>query len=163
MKKRATNQIYIAYGSNMDLGQMEYRCPGARVIGKTTLDGWRLAFMGRPGNAHATILPDPGSRTPVVVWGISERNEAALDIYEGVRGGYYYKEYLTVTVDGTTYEDALVYIMSDNPYNHPHPQYVKGILRGYRDAGIPVWPVYQALNDAVSMQGQIRQIRKGMK
>lgn len=154
MTKRATNQIYIAYGSNMDLGQMEYRCPGARVIGKSTLEGWRLAFQGSPGNAHATILPDPEESTPVVVWSISAANEASLDLYEGVRGGYYRKEYLPVTVGGTTYEGALVYIMRQNPYNLPAPRYVEGILRGYEVAGIKGWPVYKAMATAAANLGK---------
>ena len=154
MKKRATNQIYISYGSNMDLGQMEVRCPGARVIGKSTLEGWQLAFMGRRGNAHATILEEPGASTPVVVWAISEAHEANLDFYEGVRGGYYRKAYMPVTVDGKTYKDALVYIMTPNPYNLPSRHYVEGILRGYKVAGIQTRPVYNALVTAVDLQGK---------
>lgn len=153
MNNRVNNRIYIAYGSNMNLEQMDYRCPGARIIGATTLEGWSLAFMGRPGNAHATILEEPGASTPVLVWAISERHEAVLDIYEGVRGGYYYKHYIPVTVDGKTYADALVYIMNPNPYNIPTTHYVSGILQGYKDAGIKTDPVYKALSTATALQG----------
>lgn len=148
------DRAMIAYGSNMNLDQMAYRCPGSRVIGKTTLDGWRLAFQGRPGNAHANILEDPDAGTPVLVWAISEAHEASLDIYEGVRGGYYYKHYLPVTVDGKTYKDALVYLMSPNPYNMPGQMYLNGILQGYEDAGIQMWPVYEALKTAAARIGQ---------
>ena len=38
---------YIAYGSNMNLEQMEYRCPGATVTGKGWLQDHRLFFAGR--------------------------------------------------------------------------------------------------------------------
>lgn len=155
MKERATkNRVYISYGSNMDLEQMAYRCPGARVIGKSTLEGWRLAFMGRPGNAHATILEEEGASTPVLVWAINEAHEAALDRYEGVRGGYYFKHYLPVKVGRKTYKDALVYIMSPNPYNLPTVGYVRGILQGYDSADIQAWPVFQALKTADANKGK---------
>ena len=41
MKKR-----YIAYGSNMDEGQMAHRCPTARLLGQTEVEGYRLLFKG---------------------------------------------------------------------------------------------------------------------
>lgn len=154
MTERATNRVYIAYGSNMDIGQMAFRCPGARVLGRSELEGWRLAFRGRPGNANATIQPEAGARTPVLVWAISERHEATLDIYEGVEGGYYYKHYLPVTVDGRTYEGALVYIMTPQPYNLPSRRYFDGIAAGYRDAGIGPGPLHAALETARELQGK---------
>ena len=148
------DRAMISYGSNINISQMAYRCPGAKVIGTTTLRGWRLAFMGRPGNAHATILPDPDASTPVLLWTITEADEVALDRYEGVRGGYYTKEYLTVRVGGKTYENALVYIMSPNPYNRPHPSYVVTILNGYRQAGFYTQPLVDALNYAYEHEGE---------
>lgn len=154
MSKRATNRIYIAYGSNMNLEQMAYRCPGARIIGTASLDGWELAFMGRPGNAHATILERPGASTPVLVWAISEAHEAALDLYEGVRGGYYYKHYMPVKVGRKTYKDALVYIMSSQPYNLPGINYLEGIWKGYQDAGIEIGPIEAALKTAGKQRGK---------
>lgn len=39
---------YFAYGSNMNLDQMEYRCPDAEVVENVRLEGYRLAFCGRP-------------------------------------------------------------------------------------------------------------------
>lgn len=154
MKNRATlDRVYIAYGSNLNREQMAQRCPGARIIGKSSLEGWRLAFMGRPGNAHATILKETGSMTPVLVWAISAEHEAALDIYEGVRGGYYRKEYMTITARSKTYKNALVYIMTPNPYNLPSPQYVGGIIQGYDDAGFHIRPVARAMATATALHG----------
>ena len=156
MKKRATSRIYISYGSNMDLDQMAYRCPGAEVLGKSVLEGWRLAFMGRAGNAHATILPEQGASTPVVVWAITPEHEAALDRYEGVSGGYYRRHFLPVKVEGKTHRDALVYLMNPQPYNLPTPRYLLGIQEGYRAADIHPDPLYTALHDAAERQGQWR-------
>ena len=41
-----TAKKYIAYGSNMNIEQMERRCPGARVAGKGWLKDHRLFFAG---------------------------------------------------------------------------------------------------------------------
>ena len=57
MKKR-----YIAYGSNMDEGQMAYRCPTARLLGQTEVEGYRLLFKGSLTGAYATIEPQEGGR-----------------------------------------------------------------------------------------------------
>lgn len=36
---------YFAYGSNMNLDQMAYRCPAASVVENVRLDGYRLTFV----------------------------------------------------------------------------------------------------------------------
>ena len=36
---------YFAYGSNMNLDQMAYRCPAASVVEKVKLEGYRLTFL----------------------------------------------------------------------------------------------------------------------
>ena len=51
-------RYYFAYGSNMNLEQMKYRCPAAEVVENVRLENYRLAFRGRaPGNGVATVLP----------------------------------------------------------------------------------------------------------
>ena len=52
-------RYYFAYGSNMNLEQMKYRCPAAEVVENVRLEDYRLAFRGRaPGNGVATVLPE---------------------------------------------------------------------------------------------------------
>ena len=53
-------KLYIAYGSNMDEGQMAYRCPTARLLGQTEVEGYRLLFKGSLTGAYATIEPQEG-------------------------------------------------------------------------------------------------------
>ena len=56
------DRYYFAYGSNMNLEQMKYRCPAAEVVENVRLENYRLAFRGRaPGNGVATVLPEKGS------------------------------------------------------------------------------------------------------
>lgn len=54
--------LYFAYGSNMNLDQMEYRCPSAQVVGNVRLEDYRLTFCSHnPDRGVATILPETGS------------------------------------------------------------------------------------------------------
>ena len=38
-------RLYIAYGSNINLEQMAYRCPNSKVIGKEMLKGYELELI----------------------------------------------------------------------------------------------------------------------
>ena len=57
------NTLYFAYGSNINLGQMEYRCPDASVVGPVVLEGWELLFrrggfatMSGRGQSRSVVL-----------------------------------------------------------------------------------------------------------
>ena len=39
-------KLYIAYGSNLNLGQMKYRCPTAKVAGTSEIKDYKLLFRG---------------------------------------------------------------------------------------------------------------------
>lgn len=140
MKKR----LYIAYGSNLNIGQMKWRCPGAKVVAKSWIHDHRLVFQGRAFGAHANIIPAKGYDVPVVIWEITADNERALDRYEGVKGGYYTKETMEVEVAGKM-KKALVYIMTPNPYGIPADTYLQCIAEGYRDFNLDM----RVLNNAV--------------
>ena len=137
-------QPYIAYGSNLDLAQMKFRCPTAKPIAKGLLPDHRLVFQGTPRGAHANVIPEKGQKVPIAIWEIGPRDEAALDIYEGVRGGYYTKEYMTVEVNGEQ-QEALIYIMTPHDFGIPADHYLGIIAQGYRDFNLPV----SYLNEAV--------------
>lgn len=140
MKKR----LYIAYGSNLNTEQMAWRCPGAKVLAKSWLHDYRLVFQGRRFGAHANVIPEAGQDVPVVIWEIDRYDEMALDRYEGVKGGYYTKETMKVEVNGKMRE-ALIYIMTPNPYGIPDDFYLETIAKGYADFNLDV----RILNDAV--------------
>ena len=55
--------LYFAYGSNINLDQMAYRCPAAQVVGPVVLEGYELLFRGNAsGNGVATIKPKEGQQ-----------------------------------------------------------------------------------------------------
>ena len=104
-------KYYIAYGSNMDEGQMAIRCPQARLIGKSEVNDYELLFKGSKSGAYATIEPKQGSKVPVLIWKITPADEFSLDRYEGYPN-FYYKKDLEVSVNGKPIK-AMVYIMDE--------------------------------------------------
>ena len=139
-------KLYLAYGSNLNLGQMAYRCPDSQVAGMAQLPGYRLLFRGRPGNAHATIEESAGYTVPVLLWRVSVRDEALLDRYEGYP--YYYdKVQIPVELDGKTVS-AMAYVMQPGfDLNKPSPSYLHTIREGYQAAGFDQAVLDQALED----------------
>lgn len=128
------SKIYLAYGSNLNLKQMAYRCPTAKVLGSITLDGYQLLFRGCNGGAVATVEKHEGGSVPVLLWKILPRDEAALDRYEGWPR-LYRKEMVTAQFDGNPVE-AMVYIMNEGrQLGGPGLFYYDTIMDGYLDAG----------------------------
>lgn len=142
-------KLYISYGSNLDKGQMRFRCPTAKAIAKSWLHDYRLVFQGHPYGAHANVIPAKGYEVPVAIWEITEADEWALDRYEGVSGGYYTKEIMEVEVDGEMRE-ALIYIMTPNPYGIPTRGYLDTIARGYEDFNFPTFILREAMEHSAS-------------
>ena len=88
--------LYFAYGSNINLEQMSYRCPTAQVVGPVTLEGYELLFRGNArGSGVATIAPKEGHQVHGVLWKITRACETSLDFYEGYPR-LYEKEPVTV-------------------------------------------------------------------
>ena len=91
-------RLYIAYGSNLNLEQMAFRCPTAKVVGKSELKDYELLFRGGRRGAVATVEPKAGSTVPVLVWEIQKKDEASLDLYEGYPN-FYDKQMLEIELD----------------------------------------------------------------
>lgn len=80
-------QLYIAYGSNMNHGQMRMRCPNATFIGTARLLGWQLVFRN-----VADIERTQKGTVPVALWLTTSECRHALDRYEGAPS-FYDREY----------------------------------------------------------------------
>lgn len=138
-------KLYIAYGSNMDEGQMAYRCPTARLLGAAEVEGYRLLFKGSLTGAYATIEPQEGGRVPVLLWEIGEADEASLDRYEGYPS-FYYKKDLTVRLDGQEVT-AMAYIMDERRrLGRPSGAYYGVLERAYGKFGFPMETLRAALD-----------------
>lgn len=142
-------RLNIAYGSNLNLQQMDSRCPTAKVYGKGMLKDYRLLFKGTPGNAYATIEPFKGGEVPVLVWELQPKDEQALDFYEGFPS-FYYKKDLKVELESRETVTAMVYIMTDKikdriHINLPSQSYLKTVEAGYIAAGFDKVFIEEAL------------------
>jgi len=142
-----TNKVYLAYGSNLNLEQMAYRCPYATVLGAAELSGYKLLFRGGKNGAVATVEPTEDGSVPVLLWEITPRDEEALDRYEGYPH-FYRKETVTVPLDGRPLE-AMVYIMNEgHPLGIPSEYYLNTILEGYASAGFDRVILGKAVRDS---------------
>lgn len=142
-------RYYIAYGSNLSVGQMACRCPDARIIGTAVIEDYALLFKG-----CATIEPKQGKKVPVLIWEISPSDEKSLDRYEGYPS-FYYKKDMTLTVKMTETDarrelTAMVYIMDErHRLASPTGYYYKVLAEGYEDFGFDKAILEQALADSI--------------
>lgn len=136
MEKR----YYLAYGSNLNIRQMQYRCPTARVIGTALIPDYRLLFRGSKTGAYLTIEPAKGHSVPVGVWEVGPLDERALDRYEGCPS-FYYKKEMKLPIEGirtgkVRLRDAFVYIMhEERPISIPSTSYLTTCWIGYENFG----------------------------
>ena len=147
MKKET---LYIAYGSNLNLTQMAYRCPTAEVIGTSEMKDYELLFRGSRSSAVATVEPLIGARIPVLLWKIRPQDELALDRYEGYPN-FYRKELFPVELGGRSV-NAMVYLMNDGrPFGAPSDYYLNTILEGYHSAGFDTEFLEQAVEKSIQL------------
>lgn len=137
MSRKSNKKLYVAYGSNLHLQQMAYRCPEAKVYGTGVLKNYSLTFWGSwYRNGVATVLPDADTDVPVAVWKISSRDEENLDRYEGWPH-LYRKEDVEVLMDDGSVVTCMVYLMNENGMRPclPSDGYYNTIATGYRSFG----------------------------
>ena len=133
-----TKRYYAAYGSNLNIKQMNIRCPDAKIVGTSWINDYELCYKGSKTGAYLTIEKAKGEQVPIGVWEVTETDEKALDRYEGYPAFYYKKEMtLPVKETGTGVlkkRKCFIYIMhEDRPYGRPTDSYVGTVLRGYID------------------------------
>ena len=114
---------YFAYGSNMNVAQMQQRCPGITRIGKFQLKDFRLVF-----NCHPDIIPAEGCIVHGGLWEITGDHEVALDWYESYPT-YYDKYYQN---------NVMFYRMKETSGNLAPPAnwFLKIVIQGYKDFGL---------------------------
>lgn len=152
--------LYIAYGSNLNLSQMAFRCPNAKVVGTSELKDYELLFRGRRRGAVATVEPQEGSTVPVLLWKIQKADEAELDRYEGYPS-FYGKQMMDVELNGKTVS-AMVYVMTPgHGFGIPSDYYANVIREGYKTAGFDMQILEDAINRAYDLTLQKEQQHGG--
>ena len=118
-------RYYFAYGSNMDLGQMGERCPGANLVSRGKVERHQFIINHR---GVATIVPDPLHVVYGVLWTTTAAHEKSLDGYEGVQWGLYEKAEITVSRDSDEPVTARIYIATSRTVGSPRPGYMEKIV-----------------------------------
>lgn len=137
-------QLYIAYGSNINLEQMAFRCPHSKVVGISEIKDFELEFRG-----VATIVPKENASVPVLIWELDERDLATLNLYEGWPR-LYRQEKLPFELDGKFYK-GMAYLMNRGEILPPSQQYYNTILQGYRENGLDESYLQKALENSLQM------------
>ena len=135
----AKKLYYLAYGSNLNVRQMRYRCPTAKPIGITAIPDYELLYKGSKTGSYLTIEKKKGSLVPIAVWEVTAADEKRLDAYEGYPNFYYKKEMkLPVRLaNGKTKKlTAFIYIMhEERELGCPSLAYIRTCKEGYRNFG----------------------------
>lgn len=127
--------LYFAYGSNLDLDQMAWRCPGAEMIGPGVLHGYKLAFRG-----PLDIERAQGSSVPGFIFDITDSADwESLDAYEGFP--YVYdREKLRIEMWSGRRIRAITYIMTERQkirgQRPPGYGYLATVRKGYKQCGL---------------------------
>ena len=140
-------KFYLAYGSNLNVKQMRFRCPDARIVGTAEIPNYQLLFKGSKTGSYLTIELKQGSMVPAVVWSVSERDEYALDRYEGCPH-FYYKTELELPLAETGKKlTAFVYIMhEERKLGIPTSAYIRTCVDGYRQFGFDLKHLRKAMD-----------------
>lgn len=137
-------QLYIAYGSNINLEQMAYRCPHSKVVGTSEIKNFELEFRG-----VATIVSKENASVPVLIWELDERDLPTLNRYEGYPR-LYRQEKMNFELDGQSYE-GMAYLMNHGEISPPSQQYYNTILQGYKENGLDESYLQKALENSIQM------------
>lgn len=145
MNNKQKKQLYIAYGSNINLEQMAYRCPHSKVVGTSEIKDYELEFRG-----VATIVPQKGASVPVLIWELDDRDLPSLNRYEGYPR-LYRQETMSFKLDGKEVK-GMAYLMNYGELSPPSQQYYNTILQGYRENGLDEKYLQTALENSLQLE-----------
>ena len=153
-------EYYLAYGSNLNLEEMKFRCPTAKAIGTVMLDNYKLVYKGKTDDfSYLTIEECEGTYGPLGLYEISHSDIFSLDRYEGYPS-LYSKRYVSVKISDKE-EQALIYVMKPLfDYHLPSDEYVEICSKGYKDFGFDQEVLKLALTDTIkNMPKQLKKYR----
>ncbi len=119
-------RLYGAYGSNLNIKQMQKRCPNSYPIGSIYLDGWELVFKG-----VADLEKKSGSLTLMGIYEITKSCEKLLDIYEEYPL-VYRKTKIKKKIEGSVREIMFYKMNKKYEYAAPTIKYFKVIEEGFK-------------------------------
>jgi len=131
--------ICFAYGSNMSCARLAARLPGVRPLGRACLPGHELRFhkRGADGSAKLDATPSEAAAAQVlgVLYALSAEQKTRLDAIEGP--GYRVEAVCVLTPEGQPIEAFMYRAVDIDAALRPFPWYVRHVLVGAREAGLP--------------------------
>lgn len=124
--------LYFAYGANMERAGMAKRAPGATPLGPAVLRGWRYVIA----QGYGTLAPAPGRRVCGVLWRLTPRDLAALNLFENLDSGLYRRAMLTIDI-GARRARVLVYVGRERGKRRPAPGYQERVIVAAYDWRLP--------------------------
>jgi gamma-glutamylcyclotransferase (GGCT)/AIG2-like uncharacterized protein YtfP len=115
--------LYFAYGANMERAAMRRRCPGATALGAARLAGWRYVIVA----GYGSVARAAGGSVFGVLWRLTPRDLAALNIFESLDSGLYRRVMLTVQA-GAKRQRVLVYVGRQRGRSRPMPGYQERLI-----------------------------------
>jgi len=141
VRELGRSYVYFAYGSNVSSVQMRARVPGARVLGKAVLYGWKLNFRVYAehfGGGAAAGIEESETDTDFVeglAYALSISDKRRLDEIEF---GGYRPATVGIKVNGV-HRDAFAHVpvrLSDRTDLRPSTAYLDVMTAGAREYGL---------------------------
>lgn len=124
---------YFAYGTNMNRGQMDGRCPSSKILSKARLKGYKFIFNSR---GVATIIPAEGFEVHGVLYEINKECLEELDQFEDYPRLYTREKVELIDESGNQVE-AIVYITTDSTEGKAREKHLNLILEGAKENNLP--------------------------
>ncbi len=143
--------LYFSFGSNLDPGQMQTRCPGHRVVGMAVLHDHKLIFpifSNSWGGGVASLQLSHGNEVWGMLYELSEEDLRRLDGFEDFHGpgdphNLYEREPIWVELkrpeDGSVPRrvKAMAYLAHTANPSAPSRRYMDAVIRGARAHRLP--------------------------
>jgi hypothetical protein len=136
---------------------MRRYCPTAKEVGTAVLEGHRFVITA---DGFASIERHTGSVVHGVLWRLTPRNVAALNIYESVGTGLYHCRRLAVRHARSRY-NVLVYVARPRGPGRPRPGYLELVIAAARDWNLPRPYVSELARWSYSGLNAVRSLERG--
>ena len=139
--------FYFAYGSNLDLSQMQLRCPDAQFVSTARLDGYKICFPRKSfvrDCAVISIEAEAGEQVWGALYELDPAEIKRLDEREGYDpkrdAAQNQRNRVTVRVEAsderTIVAEAYVAVATENP-GLPSPHYIGYLVASAAECGLP--------------------------
>ena len=116
--------LHFAYGSNMERAVMRRYAPAALPLGVAALADHHFVITA---DGYASVEAMRAHTVYGVLWRLTPRDRAALDIWENIAGGLYRAETLAVHHSGRR-RSALVYVARPGGMGRPKSGYMELVV-----------------------------------